>query len=78
KNISAIRANSNSLYAAYALQESNNDSSIVVEYDIASQKVTRSWGYKYLVHSLAGSENGRYLFVGTSYAQWFIDLGVNP
>ncbi|MGE5860539.1 MAG: hypothetical protein ACM34J_08280 [Ignavibacteria bacterium] len=76
-NITAIRANSRFLYAAYTLQENENDSSLVVEYEIASQKVSRFWNYKYLVQSLAGSENGRYLFVGTSYAQWFIDLGGN-
>ncbi len=76
-NITAIRANSRFLYAAYTLQDNVNDSSLVVEYEIASQRVNRFWNFKYLVHTLAGSENGRYLFVGTSNTQWFIDLGAN-
>lgn|GEM_PF-2023158 len=74
-NITAIKATTKFLYAAYTVQNHGTDSSLVVEYDIASRGVTRSWNYTYLVHSLAGSENGRYLFVGASDIQWFIDLG---
>jgi len=77
-NITALMANSKSLYAAYTIQKSGNDSSLVVEYDIPTRSLTRSWNYANNIESLLGSDNGRYIFAVTFKDQWIIDIGGTP
>jgi len=77
-NITALMTNSKFVYAAYTIQGNENDSSLVVEYDIASRTQTRSWKYANIVQSLLGSFNGSYIFAITFKDQWIVDIGETP
>jgi hypothetical protein len=76
--ITALMVNSNSLYVAYTVQMNSGLATLLVEYDIATARQTRSWTISSVVQSLLGSEKGRYLFACTSTDQWIVDIGGTP
>lgn len=73
--IITAHVNSQNLYVVYSTKLNNNDASLLIEYDLASGQLIRTWLFSFHIQSLFGSEHGRYLFACTKTDQWLVDLG---